>query len=96
MTNGNTKKDLKQLREQRKDTIERARKMIKSQNQRISAIKSQLKGEPRTVPEIAAALGMEAADVLIAVSALRKYGQVLEDAKDGDYFRYRMAEKSAS
>lgn len=96
MTNGNTKEDLKQLREQRKDSIERARKMIKAQNKRISAIKSQLKDEPRTVPEIAAALGMETADVLITVSALRKYGQVLEDAKDGDYFRYRMAEKSAS
>ena len=93
MTDGNTKEDLKQLREQRKASIERARKMIKAQNKRISAIKAQLKDEPRTVPEIAAALGMETADVLITVSALRKYGQVLEDAKDGDYFRYRMAEK---
>ena len=96
MTDGNTKEDLKQLREQRKASIERARKMIKAQNKRISAIKAQLKDEPRTVPEIAAALGMETSDVLITVSALRKYGQVLEDAKDGDYFRYRMAEKSAS
>jgi len=96
MTESNTKEALKQLREQRKAAIERARAMIKEQNKRISAIKSQLKDEPRTVPEIAAALRMNTADVLITVSALRKYGEVLEDAKDGDYFKYRMAEKSAS
>ena len=70
--------------------------MIKEQNARISAIVSQLKDEPRTVPELAVALGMDTADVLITVAALRKYGQVLEDTKDGDYFRYRMAEKTVS
>ena len=91
MTDSNTKKTLKQLRTQRKATIARARKMIKEQNKRISAIKSQLKDEPRTVPELAAALRMNTADVLITVSALRKYGHVLEDTKDGDYFKYRMA-----
>jgi len=96
MTDGNTKEALKQLRAQRKATIEKARKLIKEQNKQISAIKSQLKDEPRTVPEMAAALGMNTADVLITVAALRKYGEVLEDAKDGDYFKYRMAEKSAS
>ena len=96
MTDSNTKEALKQLRSQRKATIARARRMIKAQNKRISAIKSQLKDEPRTVPELAAALGMNTADVLITVSALRKYGEVLEDAKDGDYFTYRMAEKSTS
>jgi predicted Rossmann fold nucleotide-binding protein DprA/Smf involved in DNA uptake len=96
MTDSNTKEALKQLRAQRKATIEKARKLIKEQNKRISAIKSQLKDEPRTVPEMAAALGMNTADVLITVAALRKYGEVLEDAKDGDYFKYRMAEKSAS
>jgi DNA-directed RNA polymerase specialized sigma subunit len=91
MTDNSTKEALKQLRTQRKATIERARKMIKAQNKRISAIKAQLKDEPRTVPELAAALGMNTADVLITVSALRKYGLVLEDAKDGDYFKYRTA-----
>ncbi len=91
MTEKNTKDALKQLRIQRKATIERARAMIKAQNKRIVAIKSQIKDEPRTVPQIAAALGINAADVLVTISALRKYGEVLEDVKDGDYFKYRMA-----
>ena len=91
MTEKNTKEALKQLRIQRKATIARARAMIKAQNQRIAAIKSQIKDEPRTVPQIAATLGISTADVLVTISALRKYGEVLEDVKDGDYFKYRMA-----
>ena len=91
MTEKDTKEALKQLRSQRKATIERARAMIKAQTKRIAAIKSQIKDEPRTVPQIAAALGMNAADVLVTLSALRKYGEVLEDVKDVDYFKYRMA-----
>ena len=96
MTDSNAKEALKQLRIQRKASIERARKMIKDHHTRIAAITAQLKDEPRTVPELVAALGMNTAEVLITVAALRKYGQVLEDAKDGDYFKYRMAERSAS
>jgi predicted transcriptional regulator len=65
--------------------------MIKQQNKRISAIKSQLEKQPRTVPEIASALKMRPSDVLVTVMALRKYGEILEDTKDGDYFRYRLA-----
>ena len=93
MTDNNPKEALKALRQQRKTTIDRARKMIKDQNKEIAAIKSQLKEEGRTIPEIAAALGMNASDVLIFVAALRKYGEVVEGAKEGDYFRYQLAKK---
>jgi predicted Rossmann fold nucleotide-binding protein DprA/Smf involved in DNA uptake len=94
MTAKNAKEDLKQLRQQRKASIDRARKMIKDQNKKITAIKFQIKEEPRTVPEIAAALRMNASEVLIFVAALRKYGEVVEGAKDGDYFRYQLAAKA--
>lgn len=91
MTDNNPKEALKALRQQRKATIDRARKLIKDQNRQIAAIKSQLKKESRTIPEIAAALSMSASEVLIFVAALRKYGEVVEGAKDGDYFRYQLA-----
>jgi uncharacterized protein (DUF305 family) len=91
MTAKNTKEALKQLRQQRKAAIDHARKMIKDQNKKITAMKSQLKEEPRTVPEIAAAQRMNASEVLIFIAALRKYGEVVEGAKDGDYFRYQLA-----
>jgi DNA-directed RNA polymerase specialized sigma subunit len=91
-----TKEALKQLRQTRSNTIEQARKTIKAYNRRIAAIKSELTTETRTVPEIAQALGMETADVLVIVAALRKYGEVLEDVKAGDYFKYRLVGKAVS
>jgi hypothetical protein len=94
MTDNNPKEALKALRQQRKATIDRARKMIKDRNKQIAAIKSQLEVESRTIPEIAAALRMKASEVLIVVAALRKYGEVVEGDKDGDYFRYQLAAKT--
>ena len=94
MNSTHVKEALKQLRKERKNTIERARKMIKARNRQIIAVKSQLAEEVRTIPEIAAKLGMETADVLVVVMALRKYGEVVEDAKTGDYFKYRLAVKT--
>jgi len=85
------KEALKTLRQQRKETIERSRKMIKDRSRQISAVKSQLKAEPHTVPEVAAAIGMDSAVVLVIIATLRKYGEVVEDVKDGDYFKYRLA-----
>lgn len=96
MTISDSKQALKQLRQHRKAHIERARLMIKEQNKRIAAIKSRLESEPQTVPEIAEALHMDTAEAMVFVSALRKYGQVEEDVKDGDYFRYRIAGRTAS
>ena len=87
---------LKTLRQQRKESVDQARKMIKERNQQIAAIKSGLQAEPQTVPEMAAALGMDSATVLVVIAALRKYGEVAEDVKDGDYYKYRLVSQSAS
>jgi len=84
---------LKQLRSDRKVWIDRARQTVKAQNATIKAIKGQLAAEARTVPEMAQALKMKTSDVLLFVAALRKYGEVLEGPKDGDYFKYQLAEK---
>ena len=92
MNTQNPKDALKQLREQRKPQVERAKKRIREQSKRMKAIRSEIADEGKTVPEIAAALGMPTDQVLLTVSALRKFGEVVEAAKDGDYFQYRMAE----
>ena len=90
MTTGDSKAALKQLRNDRKATIDRARKLIKTQNKKFAAVKDQIASEAKTIPEIAAAVRMDAAEVLLIVSALKKFGEVAEGAKDGDYFRYQM------
>ena len=86
------KEALKQLRNERKIWIDRARKAVKTQNAITKAIKAQLAEEPRTVPEMARALKMKTGEVLLFISALRKYGEVVEGPKDGDYFKYQLAD----
>jgi hypothetical protein len=82
------KQTLKALREKRKATIASARKSIKANNQIIKSIREQISAEAKTIPQIAHALGMDTAKVLLFVSALKKYGEVVEGPKDGDYFKY--------
>jgi hypothetical protein len=91
----NSGKDiLKQLREARKPWIDRAKESIKTQAALIKAIRQQLEGGARTVPQIAAATGLETAQLLLYVSGLRKYGIVAEGPKDGDYFTYALVSKT--
>ncbi len=92
MTTNDTKAALKQLRNERKATIDRARKLIKTQNKKFAAVKGQIASEAKTIPEIAAAVRMDTADVLLVVSALKKFGAVVEGDKVGDYFRYQMTD----
>jgi hypothetical protein len=92
--NPNTDKDaLKQLRETRKPWIERAKSSIKTQSALIKAIRAQLESGAKTVPQIAAAAGLQAAQVMLYVAGLRKYGAVAEGPKDGDYYTYTLVSK---
>jgi hypothetical protein len=85
---------LKRLRQERKEFIDRAKGLIKEQSTVFKKIKEALTGEGKTVPEIARITGMPSAQVLWVVMALKKYGQVIEDVKDGDYFKYQLATPS--
>jgi predicted transcriptional regulator len=66
---------------------------VKATNKRKAAVKKALKDGPMTVPEVAEAIGFEAKDVLWTLTAMRKYGQAVEDGVDGDYPRYALPEK---
>jgi Fic family protein len=85
------KEALKKLRVKRKASIDRAKKAIKTQNKIIKDIKEQIKTEGKTVPEIAQTTNIPTNQVLLYVAALRKYGVLIEGAKDGDYFKYKLA-----
>ena len=91
MTTDDSKTTLKQLRSDRKAMIDRARGLIKTQNKKFAAVKEQIASEAKTIPEIAAAVHMDTADVLLIVSALKKFGEVAEGDKNGDYFKYQMS-----
>lgn len=95
-TNDSGTEQLRSLRETRQELIKKATAQMREQRRQIRAIREQLAGGARTVPEIAEATGMGSAEVLWFVAALKKYGEVLEDAKDGSYFRYRLAARAGA
>jgi hypothetical protein len=93
--NPNDEKDaLRGLRETRKPWIDRAKDSIKTHAALIKAIRTQLESGAKTVPQIAAAAGLEAEQVLLYVSGLRKYGALAEGPKDGDYYTYTLVSKT--
>jgi len=81
---------LKALREARKERIDILRTRLKEQNRKIKGIKAETAGDGKTVPEIAAALDLPTAEVLWYLMALKKYGEIGEGDKEGDYFRYKV------
>jgi hypothetical protein len=93
MEPNNDKDALRRLREARKPWIDRAKDSIKTQVALIKAIRAQLESGAKTVPQIAAAVGMDTAQVLLYMAGLRKYGSVAEGPKDGDYYTYTLVSK---
>lgn len=87
------KEAMKKLRQARKGKIKAAKAKVQEQRQIIKAISEQLKNRPMTVPEIAAATGIEPANVLWFLAALKKYGEIIEGKKEGSYLQFKLAEK---
>ena len=57
-----------------------------------------LQAGPLTVPEIAAAIGYPAHEVMFWVMGMRKYGQVVpvKEATDEGFYQYRLVNEGAS
>ena len=79
------------LKQERKEFIQRATRLSKHQNACVRKITTTLSMGPRTIPEIAEATDIPAAEVLCFVMTQKKYGSVEEGAKDGEYYRYALA-----
>ncbi len=90
------KEALKALKAARKDRIAAATLRLKEQRQAVKAIKEHLAESELTVPEIAAATGLPASEVLWYVASLKKYGEILEGPKAGSYYRYKLGQAAAA
>jgi len=88
-----SKESLKKLREERKDSIEKAKTRIKETAGLIKQIKVELKDGGKTVPELTSKTGISTSDVLWYVSTMRKYGEIAEGPKEGDYFKYELTKQ---
>jgi predicted transcriptional regulator len=82
--------DLKALRQERKEGIDRVRDIVKEQNRIIKAVREALSAGGRTIPDLASALSLDTDTVLIYVSTLKKYGVIGEGPKEGAYFTYQL------
>jgi hypothetical protein len=73
--------------------IRDTREVIRDEHVMRAPILGVLASGPRTIPEIAQALGKPAHEVVFWVMGLRKYGWVSEIKEVGDdgYFRYQAA-----
>jgi len=71
------------------------REVIREEHWMRRRILEQLKGGPRTVPELAAALGRPPHEVMAWVMGMRKYGYLAEMKEPGEdgYYRYRAVER---
>ncbi len=81
---------LKRLREQNVAKVEAAQARLKEQIKVVNEITRVLKEGPATVPSLAQATGLPTQTVFWQLTALKKYGQVVEGEQDGDYFQYRL------
>ncbi len=82
------KEALKRLRLERKQKIAEASQKAKAQKKVIEAMKELLRGGGKSVPELAAGIGLSPSEALWYIAALRKYGQIAEGEKKGGYFQY--------
>lgn len=83
---------LKKLREEHKDTVERAQALLKEQKRIQQVICKAVRERPKTVPEIAQEVGLPTHEVLWYVTASKKYGILAEAGMCGDYPLYTRVE----
>lgn len=80
-----------ELKERRGPVPPELLESVRQNNAVKTAIKRALAGGPRTVPEIAETAGLPARTILWTITAMRKYGSVVEDSTEGSYVRYALA-----
>lgn len=86
----------KQLREQHKESVERAQALLKEQQAIRKKICQALRDGPKTVPEVAVAAELPAHQVLWHIMAMKKYDRVEEAGVCGEYYLYRMLQEKKS
>ena len=87
------KEMLKRLRDARGPAVQAAVDAHQRHQAERRKIRAALAAGPATVPELAAASGVPARTALWHVTAMRKYGELVEDTQAGDYFRYRLVDR---
>ena len=84
---------LKKLRAEHAETVGRTQTLLREQKRVQKEICQFIRENPKTVPEIAEALGMLSNEVLWYIASYKKYGIVVEDGMCADYPLYKKVEE---
>jgi predicted Rossmann fold nucleotide-binding protein DprA/Smf involved in DNA uptake len=84
---------LKQLRAGHHETVAQVQALLKEQKDIRRQIAQAMGNEPKTVPDIAAASGLPAEQVLWHIIALKKYNLVVETGLSGEYYLYQLVKE---
>lgn len=84
---------LKRLRLEHAETVTRTQALLKEQKRVQKEICQFIRENPKTVPEIAEAVGMPSNEVLWYLASYKKYGIVVEDGMCADYPLYKKIEE---
>jgi predicted transcriptional regulator len=86
--------NLKKLRETHAATVERTQVLLREQKQYQREICQVIRDNPKTVPQVAAAIEKPTHEVLWYLAALKKYGVAVEAGMCGDYVLYQLAKEA--
>ena len=84
---------LKRLREAHQETVTRTQARLKEHKEIRRHICQAMGDASKTVPEVAAATGIPADQVLWHITAMRKYDLVAETGMSGEYYTYQLVEE---
>jgi hypothetical protein len=85
---------LKRLRTEHSETVERTQALLRKNKKIHKALCQTIREKSKTVPEIAAEVGMPTSEVLWHLTAYKKYDIVMEDGMCGEYVLYKRVEES--
>jgi predicted transcriptional regulator len=85
---------LKKLREMHATTVERTQALLREQKLFQREICQIIRENPKTIPEVATAIGRPTHEVLWHLAALKKYGIVVEAGMCADYVLYQLAKEA--
>ena len=85
-----SKEELRRFRSARADAVRAAVDAHKARLATRTRIRKELAKGPATVPAVASACSLPTREVMWHVAAMRKYGELVEDAQEGSYLTYRL------
>jgi predicted transcriptional regulator len=81
---------LKKLREEHQETVAATQALLKEQQAVRREICRHMREEPRAIPELAEMAQLPTGEVLWHVTAMKKYGLVVETGMCGEYYLYQL------